>query len=228
MLDFVRPKVIPFLLGVLCLNVVILDYVVFFKSSKSIIQNISVGNSSKPSTNSSESAQTVQSENQGQVASVPNACPVACLDTIKTATASLKLTQQIINNTTTQSAAGGAQEFFVPFGSASGASQGTFTTLGGLQAYVNMSQYSGVQTVVFEVSVYVPTGNEIVWVQLYNATDGYVIPNSTVTMSGGTPQLLISPNITLPAGNKLYQVQINTQLSSPLTIDQARLHITTN
>lgn len=202
---------------------------------KNIVQNINLGsNSAAPGQTLNQNLN--QEESSGSANTKPilntfqNTCPDACQTAIKNAVASI--TPVVVTSAPTQSSqtvsSGGAQEFFVPFGSGSGASQGTYTTLSALQANVNMSQYSGVTNVTFEVSMTIPNGNQIAYAQLYNSTDGNAIPSSQVSMSGGTPQLLISPNLTLPTGNKLYQVQINTQLNSSITIGQARLHITTN
>jgi uncharacterized membrane protein len=221
------------LVGILVVNILVLDYFTFLTGPKNIVQNIQLGNNSAPSSDSAqEASQNTGTDSAGKriqtTDSASNSCPAACQTAIKNAIASI--TPVVVTTAPAQqtTSSGGAQEFFVPFGAASGASQGTYATLPALQAYVNMSQYSGVQTVTFEVSMTIPNGNQTAYVQLYNSTDGYAIPNSQMTMSGGTPQLLISPNLTLPAGNKLYQVQINTQLNSSINIDQARLHITTN
>lgn len=223
-------NLIYILVGVLVLNVLILDYFTFFGSPRNIVQNIQLGNqlSNNSNQDSTQSANTNPTDLTSQASPPPSSCPDACQTTIKNAIASI--TPVVVTSAPTQQSAssGGAQEFFVPFGSGSGASQGTYSTLGALQAYVNMSEYTNVQTVTFEVSMTIPNGNQIAYAQLYNSTDGYPVPNSQVSMSGGTPQLLISPNLTLPAGKKLYQVQINTQLNSSITIGQARLHITTN
>lgn len=217
-------NLIYILVGIIFLNILILDYFVFLGKPKQIVQNINLGNSTTPSTTTTttQSGQVIQSApSQTQVV---DACPNTCMTAIKTATASLKLTQQVVNNnSTTQQITSGSNEYFVPFGGAEGSSQGSYTTLPALQAYVNMSQYTNVSSVVFETSV---TGSGIVQLQLYDATDGYVIPNSQVSTPGGTPQFLISSPLTLPAGNKLYQVQIQTQLNSQSTINSARLHIT--
>lgn len=233
-LSSIKTNLVFIILGILALNILALDYFTFFTKPRSYRQIINVTNPSTGKTttttvNSIPDAAVNETPITAQTQPAANSdmCPNTCLSAIKTATSSLQLTQQVTNNTT-QQVSGGAQEFFVPFGAGSGASQGTYATLGSLQAYVNMSQYTGVQTVTFEVSATIPNGNQSISIQLYDATDGYAIPNSQVTMSGGTPQLLISPNLTLPAGNKLYQVQVNTQLNSSITIDQARLHITTN
>lgn len=227
MLNQLKSNSVYIILGILAVNIFVLDYFVFIGSPKQIIQNINLGSAESESS----SRPTAQTASDGQtIASAPS-CPITCIDTIRTATSSLKLNPTIIIPTTTPAAVqtitttGGANEYFVPFGAATGSSQGSFTNVGGIQSYINMSEYSNVSNVVFEVTV---GGSGIVTVQLYNATDGYVIPNSTVTMPGGSPQLLISSPLSLPTGNKLYQVQLQTQLNDPATINSARLHITTN
>lgn len=225
MLDQLKNNIVYIILGILAFNVVILDYFMFVSRPRSIVQNISLGNETNTASPSSVAVTTTDGQTiQAAPAVITNACPNTCLTAIKTATESLQLTQNVTNNTTTtQQVTSGAQEYFVPFGGASGASQGSFTTLSALQSYVNMSNYTNVSSVVFEVSI---TGSGIAQAQLYNATDGYAIPNSQVSTPGGNPQLLISQPLTLPQGNKLYQVQIQTQLSNPATINSARLHIT--
>lgn len=225
-----KANLIYVFLGILALNVAILDYMVFFESPRGIVQNINIGNKAASAQPQKLTASQTTASQNGNTQQVADSCPNACLAAIKTATESMKLTQTVVNNTTTQPAAAvsSPQEYFIPFGAASGVSQGSYATLPALQAYVNTNLYQNVQSITFEVSATIPNGNQSISIQLYNATGGYAIPNSQVTMSGGTPQLLISPNLTLPAGNNLYQVQINTQLNSSITIDQARLHITTN
>lgn len=236
-LSAIKANLVYIILGVLALNILILDYATFFTGPKSIIQNINLSDrtvtqkSSNTESDTSTNTAQIAETSQTQTTAAAESCPNSCQTIIKNAIASITpitLPSASPQSSQSTSQSGGAQEFFVPFGAGSGASQGTYTTLGSVQSYVNMSQYTGVQTVTFEVSATIPNGNQTIYIQLYDATDGYPIPGSQVTMSGGTPQLLISPNLTLPAGNKLYQVQINTQLNSPITIDQARLHITTN
>ncbi|MBP6913223.1 MAG: hypothetical protein KBC00_01285 [Candidatus Levybacteria bacterium] len=213
-------NLIYILVGILFLNVLILNYFTFFGKPRQIVQNITVGGTTTAGTNNT--AQNGTQTTPFQQLGTTDVCPNTCLAAIKTATSSLKLTQNV-TNTTTQQISSGSNEYFVPFGAATGASQGSFSTLSALQAYMNISNYSNVASVVLEVSI---TSNGIASVQLYDATDGNVIPNSQVTTQGGSPQLLISGPLSLPAGNKLYQIQIQTQLNSPATIDQARLHIT--
>lgn len=222
MLGIIKKYALVAFVAILAGNVLYLDWRVF-TNPRQIVQNINVGDSSAPqipSGDNSKGQQTIQSTTQ-------NACPVACLDVIKEATASVKPINQVVNNTTQAAPAAVAQEYFIPLGSGSSSST-SWTNLGGVAATVDMSQYSNVKTVYFEVTGFIPTGNEQIWMQLYDATDGYVIPNSQVTMSGGTAQLLISGNLSLPSGSKLYQVQMQTQLTYPAIVQQARLHITTH
>ena len=81
---------------------------------------------------------------------------------------------------------------------------------------------------IFEVTVAVPTGNEKIWVRLTNSTDGRQVWGCDVSMEGSGPTALISQPVTLDSGNKLYKVQMKTQLQYPANIQQARVHITTN
>lgn len=149
-------------------------------------------------------------------------CSQNCLDVIKQATS----TAQPMTTMQT-SAPSTSQAYFVPFGSGSIASS-DWQDISGLQAYVDTANYNGIKTVTFEASVHVPTGNETVNVRLFNVTDGHPVWYSEVFFNGGTnAQLLVSKPISLDQGNKLYQVQMKTQLTFPAILDQARLHILT-
>lgn len=151
-----------------------------------------------------------------------NVCQPACLSAIKQATQAATVTT---TTGTTQTSV--VKEFFIPFGSGTSSSQ-QWTNVGGLQAYINTANYSKIKQVTFEASVYVPTGNETVNVQLYNTTANHPVWNSQVFFDGGTtPELLISQPITLDPGNNLYQVQMQTQLTYPAVLGEARVHIIT-
>ena len=152
-----------------------------------------------------------------------NSCSAGCISQIKQATAAATAKTQTTTTINT-----GVSEFFVPLGSGSVAST-EWQAVTGAQAYVDTRNYGRIKKVTFEASVNVPTGNETVNVMLFNMTAGHPVWNSTVFFSGGTnAQLLISQPITLDPGNNLYQVQMQTQLTFPANLNQARIHILTN
>lgn len=119
------------------------------------------------------------------------------------------------------------KEYFISLGSAIG-NYTTWTTISGMQAAIDTSAYSNIKSVTFEVSGTVATGNQIVWVQLYDQTQQHLVWNSTVSWNGGGSQFVSSPSISLDAGNNTYVVQMQTQLGYFASIDQARVHIILN
>lgn len=173
------------------------------------------------------------------VPQVLNTCPASCLSEIsnatKEATRSIKLVSVISPPTgaptpTTKPASPtqtSVKEFFVPFGSGSNSSD-DWQDIPGLKATLDPANYGSIKTVTFEVTIRIPTGNEVAYARLYNATDKHPVWFSDVSLEGGTPQLLISKSITLDSGNKTYQVQMKTSLKFQAFLDQSRLHILTN
>jgi hypothetical protein len=159
-----------------------------------------------------------------------SACSPSCLSAIEQATASSSLYPTAGTNkpspqpTTTTSS---VKEFFIPFGAGSSVAT-DWTDVDGLQAYVDTANYPKIKSVTFEASIHVPTGNQTAEIRLFNQTDKHPVWYSEQTYTGGsTSQLLISQPITLDGGNKLYQVQMKTQLGYTAILDQARLHILT-
>lgn len=130
--------------------------------------------------------------------------------------------------TSAQTASSTTKEYYIPFGSGSGSSL-DWQDIAGLQASIDSNGYNSIKNVVFEVSLHVPTGNETASVRLYNSTDNHPVWNSEVAFNGNSSSVFMSSNpISLDSGNKLYKVQIKTQLQYPAIIDQSRVHITTN
>lgn len=157
-------------------------------------------------------------------------CPQSCVAQIHEATASYKPISQPSTTTTSKTApvsASKVKEFFVPFGSGS-SSAGDWQDVFGLQTYIDTANYEAIKNVTFEASVRIPTGNQTAYVRLFNKTDKHPVWFSEVSLTGGTPSLLTSEPITLDKGNKLYQVQMKTQLQFQAILDQARVRIITN
>lgn len=116
------------------------------------------------------------------------------------------------------------REYFIPLGQGSG-SYLDWTVVPGIGAKINLANYGNIEKVYFEATVRIPTGNQTVYVRLYNANSFQSISGSDLTLSGGTSTLLTSQPITLTDGENLYQVQLKTQLQYPTYIDQARIRI---
>lgn len=142
-----------------------------------------------------------------------DACPAACITRIN----------QVAGKTTTSS---GVKEYFVPLGSGANASS-DWTDVAGVSAYIDTGSYGKIKKATFEATIAQPVSSQKVWIRLFNATDKHPVWYSEVLTDSAGPILLISPAITLDVGNKLYQVQMKTQLSGVTSLTQSRIHITT-
>ena len=116
------------------------------------------------------------------------------------------------------------KDYFIPLGSGTNQTS-DWADVPGVQAVVNLGQYQNIKEIRFEASVYVPTGNQSVSVRLFNATDKHPVWYSEVAMSENTSASLTSGPIIYEKGDKLYTVQMRTQLQSLANLTQARIHI---
>lgn len=148
-------------------------------------------------------------------------------EAIREATASAKVSSPASTLTTgTSLEQSSVREFFVPLGSGTNNTD-EWTDIPGAQAYIDRSQYTSIKSVVFEASVHIPTGNQIAWVRLFNASDKHAVWLSEMSHEGGEAKLLVSKPIALEPGNKLYQVQMKNQLKDKANLVQSRVRITT-
>jgi len=130
-------------------------------------------------------------------------------------------------DTATTSVSPTNKELYIPLGTGTNITK-EWTDVKGAAVYIDTRLYSKMKKVTFEVSVGIPSGSQIVHVRLYNATDNHPVWYSEMSMSGSGPELLTSSGITLDNGNKLYQVQMKSQLGVSTNLLQSRIHITTN
>ncbi len=202
-------------------NLVFLDYIIFNnRPRQNLYQTVR------------DQTRLFQIESTDEIHDTSRVCNEKdCLEkiyqTIYEATASLRLANPSTTpsqETASQSSA--SRESIITFGSGSSIAD-DWTDVTGLQAYVDTAQYSRIKNVVFEASVFIPTGNEVAYVRLFNKTDKHPVWFSEVSLEGGQPQLLISQPVTLDSGNKLYQVQMKTSLKFQANLVQSRLRITT-
>lgn len=125
--------------------------------------------------------------------------------------------------TTTSS---GIKELYIPLGTGTNGTT-DWTDTKGAAAYIDSRLYGKIKKTTFEASIGVPSGNQTAYVRLYNATDKHPVWYSEMTLSGAGPELLSSSAITLDSGNKLYQVQMKSQLGATTNLLQSRVHIIT-
>lgn len=140
-------------------------------------------------------------------------CPSACIARIN----------QIAGKTSSPS---NVKEYYVPLGSGTNASD-DWTDVSGASAYVDTAAYGKMKKVTFEATISQPVSSQQVWVRLYNATDKHPVWYSEVSTDNSGPLLLTSSPLSLDSGNKLYQVQMKTQLRGVTNLTQSRIHIIT-
>lgn len=118
------------------------------------------------------------------------------------------------------------KEHFVPIGTGNNTAT-DWTDVGGAKVTIDTGNYGSIKKAYFEAAVYCLTGNQTVWVRLYNVTDGHPVWYTELSADGVGPTLVTSPTVTLGTGSKTYQVQMKSQLGYPAELKFARLHITT-
>ena len=215
-----KERIIILILLLIFLNLIYLDFMIFRVSSVKTIEKIISAPLTPPN-----------------IAQDDNFCSTACISKINdlavsfnkptlTPTLTPTPTKTPTSSSTTQSSS--IKEYYIPFGSGSGNSA-DWQDIAGLQASIDKSSYPNIKSVVFEVSLHIPTGNQTASVRLYNSTDGHPVWNSELTFNGNSSSVLMSSGaISLDSGNKTYKVQLKTQLKYSSIIDQSRVHITTN
>ena len=93
---------------------------------------------------------------------------------------------------------------------------------------MDLGSYGNIKEIRFEASVQDPAENQVVWVRLFNETDGHPVWNSEVVKNAGAEGYLVSSPVIYNVGNKVYKVQMKTQLGSVVNLGESRLHIILN
>ena len=161
-----------------------------------------------------------------------DSCSSSCVSLIQEATASMLLASSspsFGNNTNesfNETASSSVREYYISLGSGSNATSDC-ADVDGVQAYIDTTNYGKIKQAVFEATLQIPNGNQKVYARLFNTTDKHPVWFSEVSLEGSKPKLLTSEPITLDQGNKLYQVQMKTQLKDKANLLQSRIRILT-
>ncbi len=118
------------------------------------------------------------------------------------------------------------KEIFVPIGSGSTFSN-SYANLSGVEVKIDWSKYSGVDSVVFEATIWVQGGNGRAYAQLVNITDSNPLNESTLSSSSGSGEFKFSGNIPISNGVKTYGVRAKTDIVEfAAHVDNAKIKIT--
>lgn len=117
-----------------------------------------------------------------------------------------------------------AKEYFIALGTGSNQTS-DWADVPGAQATINFGNYTNIKEIHFEASINLPTSSQIVSVRLFNKTDQHPVWYSEVISNDNSSSYLVSPAIIYDNGDKLYQVQMKTQLQSVANLTQSRVHI---
>lgn len=151
-----------------------------------------------------------------------------CISATPTISLSPTPTIKPISSTSKTQSTSSVKEFMIALGS--GTNQSTeWVDVPGVGATINSNDYGSIKNIYFEVSLIMPTTNNLVSIRLYNVTDQHPVWYSQIDSNGQNTAFLSSQAIKLDSGNKLYQVQMKSLLTDqPVTLVQSRIHITVN
>ncbi len=168
----------------------------------------------------------LQNKSKLSVQSVPVAIAVTPTATPSPTTTPTPTITPSPQPTTSKISTSPIREIFIPIGTGTGNSD-DWKDVDGLKIYVDSTKYGKIKTTVFEASVHVSNADQFVYVRLFNETDKHPVWFSELYFPDGrTATFLVSQPITLDTGNKLYKVQMKTQLKATTNLDQARIHLT--
>lgn len=118
------------------------------------------------------------------------------------------------------------KEIFIPLGSGSTKSN-SFADIAGTDISIDLTKYSGVQSIIFQASLWVEGGNGRAYARLYNVDDKNPYIESQISSNSSSGSVEYSQNIPMPYSTKVYRVQAKTDITQfAAHVDNARIKIT--
>lgn len=114
----------------------------------------------------------------------------------------------------------GPKEIYIPLGSGSTKNQEWVD--GGGQAYIDTGAYV-IKEVYFEASLRSNSGE--VGVRLVNKNENEIVFGSEIYGSSSVSTLVRSGKLSLPAGNKLYGIQLRSQTQQDVFVENAKVRL---
>lgn len=155
---------------------------------------------------------------------VNGTCPLACEELITSLVPKPTMVSLATPSATPSLQRATAKEIYIPLGSSSTKAT-NWTDATGVEAYVDTNNFSAIKSAIFEASLRIPTANGKVYARLYNVTDQHPVWFSDISTISNTGSLLNSNPITLDQGNRLYRVQLKTDLGFDSNLDFARIKL---
>lgn len=199
--------IIIFLLTLITVNLFILDLKLFAPTSVKV-----------------SDVSTVAPTSSAPVPIVTNdaVCPASCTSLIS----SIKSSSATVPAAIIKSSSPTAKEYYIPLGSGT-TLKSNWEDITATETLIDPSNYPGVKEIYFVASLRNPTQNGQIEAQLYNVTDKNPVWGSQVIMNGPASQTIQSEKIALPAGTKLYRVQLKSSLQFAAYLDNAKVRIIT-
>ena len=116
--------------------------------------------------------------------------------------------------------AGALREIYIPLGS--GSTRNPEWTDAGGQSYIDTRQYK-IKEAYFEASLRSNSGQ--VGARLINKNEGDYVVGSEISLNTSASTLIRSSKIFLPAGNKLYGIQLRSETQQEVFIDNAKVRL---
>lgn len=118
------------------------------------------------------------------------------------------------------------KEIFIPLGSGS-TNSNSYADLSGTDVSIDLTKYSGVQSIVFQASVWVDGGNGRAYARIINVDDNNPYFESQISSNSGAGSVQNSTNIPMPYSTKVYRIQAKTDITNfAAHIENARIKIT--
>lgn len=191
-------KIIPWVFGViLFINILLLD---FWSLEKPGTAPVASDTSKTENTlNCSTCQQIISEEIQKALPNVGNnLITVTPVSTTKTISTPIPTTTVLAN----------FKNFFIPIGSYGSTVNTDWTDAPGTDFYFNLTDYPGIKSVKWELSLQTDSANTNVYARLYDVSNKRGVDNSQLTTNLVTYEFLRSGDLTIWSGNNLYRMQI--------------------
>lgn len=169
---------------------------------------------------------------QAQVLPQAEQCPGPCLDLLaEVATQPAAVQEKIVERVVEREVAVGQptspRVFYIPLGGSASSTSRDWVDVPGSGSFVNLSEYAGVSSVVWEVFLRVDQGNGRAYARLFDKTHSIAVAGSEISTDSQSFALVGSGQLSLWAGNNDYRVQIKSLTGYEAFLESPRLKITT-